>query len=441
MKMKNLNWGFFLYGLGSNFQLIASLSMTELFVLIAGPVLVFREYSMMKKHGVHTFFWLSVLVIFGAIVSTMANGASLYFLIRRFAAIVIVPFAIVVMHNMLRRSPNSFKWMLVGNVISLFLCTFIFQKSVEVVTTGSAVAAEITNGPIYWIQRLGPLVTLPGKGWFLNMPVWISAGGPIFMAAFCMLTSTSGRSAALAYIASAAFILIAGKKVSGMVRVQRLFWLLLIVSCIGIGILNSVYGVLAENGSLGEAAEKKYRGQTRGGKDVLHLLMGGRLEFFVGLYAACHRPILGHGLEPWDDKNYYEDFLYKYGAPEDFERYIFSKTDGAKRGVMMSRQFIPAHSCIISHWLYYGILGLLFWLYFCFLLIRYVKRDMSAVPQWYNWIACGIPGTFWYIFFSPFSERTMVATIGVACLLARAIRQRKLALPFDMQREIEKNSL
>ena len=55
-------------------------------------------------------------------------------------------------------------------------------------------------------------------------------------------------------------------------------------------------------------------------------------------------------------------------------------------------RMIPAHAYITEFWLWYGVFGLLFWLYVIFVLARYLWQDCWAVPQWFMWIAASIPG-------------------------------------------------
>ena len=76
------------------------------------------------------------------------------------------------------------------------------------------------------------------------------------------------------------------------------------------------------------------------------------------------------------------------------------------------------------------------WLYVLYVFLRFLKQDCAAVPQWFFWLACGIPGTIWHIFFSPLGERTGIPFLVVACLMERAVRKGTFKLPDAMEREI-----
>jgi hypothetical protein len=99
---------------------------------------------------------------------------------------------------------------------------------------------------------------------------------------------------------------------------------------------------------------------------------------------------------------------------------------------------IPCHAYITEFWLWYGIFGLLFWLYVIFVLLRYLKQDCWAVPQWFMWIAASIPGYLWGVFFSPWSDRIGGIVFVVACLMARAVRIGVQPLPDYMEEELFK---
>jgi hypothetical protein len=337
---------------------------------------------------------------------------------------------------------GGFKWMLVGVAISNVLCTFIFQKSVEVFTLAGGVSGEgaiaaIISGPIFWITRLNALLRSIPEGWYLQCPTIFSVGAPLFMAGFSMLTTTSGRSAALGAISAAALILIGGKKRESIKRrLCNKFGFLCCCAIMGVFCLHSLYHASAINGWLGEEALKKYEAQSKGEKSIAKLLLGGRMDSFCGLIACIDKPIVGFG--PWamDENGYEAEFLLKYGTYEDVETFKRNEEWKMARGGVAG--LIPCHAYITEFWLWYGIFGLLFWLYVVFVLIRYLKHDCWVVPQWFMWIAASVPGYFWGIFFSPWANRVGGIFFVVACLMARAVRQGRQKMPDYMIEEIIK---
>ena len=100
---------------------------------------------------------------------------------------------------------------------------------------------------------------------------------------------------------------------------------------------------------------------------------------------------------------------------------------------------IACHSHITSFWVWYGFPGLIFWLYVIYVMFRFLRHDVAAVPQWYYWLAASVPGNMWHIFFSPFNSRIGFPLMIIGMLLARAVRFGKFKLPIEMIREIEES--
>ena len=442
MQKKNtLAW--FLFGLGSQLQIIASLSFTELFVFVAAPFIFLREKDYMRRNGVMPFFWFSMLVMIGCAVACIANHTAPLFVLRGMAVTCLLPCTVVVGHWMLRRDMGGFKWMLIGTAISSVLCTFVFQKSVELTMhargmAGSDAATAIMAGPIYWINRLGVMLNAIPKGWYLQCPTFVSIGIPLFMAGFSMLTSVSGRSAALCAIGSAALIFIGGKKRETIKRrFCNKFGLWCCVAIIGIFCMYTLYRVAATQGWLSDEALDKYEYQTAGKSGIMSLVMGGRGDSFIGLLACRDKPIVGWG--PWAEDvgwRYRDEFLSKYGNENDYR--ILLRVMNENYYDSGKRNLISAHAYITEFWVWCGIFGLLFWLYVIFVLIRYLRQDSWVVPQWFMWIASAIPGYFWGIFFSPWTDRIGGIVFIVACLMARAVRLGAQPLPDYMEEEIMK---
>lgn len=431
---KKLTLLWFVFGLGSKLQVIASLSITEIIVLISAPFILIKSYRQMRMDGVMLFFILSLMVIVGCIVASLANGSNPQFVLRGLAATSIISCSIIFAHWILRRDPGGFKWYILALPFSAIISTFYFKSAVEMTMLGES-SEEIMSGPIFWITRLTPLVLAPTKGWYLRMPGFINILAPLVIAGFAILTSTSGRSAALIGISFAIFVVIGGKTRKSISRISRHFWSLCIMGGILVGVMYLGYKVSASRGWLGEEAQKKYESQTGGGSGGIgRLILGGRGESFIGLLACRDKPIVGWG--PWakDENGYAAEFITRFGTREDVDKYQEIMAWRSRVGIY--DRLLSCHAYITEFWVFYGIWGLLFWLYVIFVLLRYLKQDVAAVPQWYGWLACSIPGMFWGIFFSPFADRVGIILFIVACLMARAVRRGRFQLPVEMQKEI-----
>ena len=152
------------------------------------------------------------------------------------------------------------------------------------------------------------------------------------------------------------------------------------------------------------------------------------MDSFCGLIACIDKPIVGFG--PWamDTNGYTREFLAKYGTNEDYSQYVKNVERNMAMGIPIG--MIPVHAHVTEFWCWYGIFGLLFWVYIIFVLLRYLKQDCWVVPQWFMWLAATIPGYFWGIFFSPWANRIGGILFVVACLMARAVRMGRQELPY-----------
>lgn len=430
---RKLTFAWFLLGLGSQLQVVFSLSISEVLVLIVAPFLVVSEIQHMRRHGVLPFFYMAVLLFLGCIVSLIANHAQSYQAVRGVSITVVVLCMVVVGHYMLRTDPDGLKWYFWGAMLSGFICIFVFQKSVEVYSARGADVESIIAGPTFWIQRLGSIFTTPILAYYLKIPLAYSFAASLLLAIFSIMTSASGRAASLAFIGAAAIVILGRKKRKSMMSLGRHFILVLCSAIVGIFTIKAVYQWAALNNYLGEKARAKYEHQTAGGSGIIKLLIGGRADAFVGLLAIAEAPVLGKGYWAPDTEDYYEMFLAKYGTPDDYDEYM--KWSGLR--MSMGMRNIPCHSHITSFWLWFGLPGLLFWLYVIYVILRYLKNDAPAVPQWFYWLAAGSPGIIWHVFFSPFNARVGLPLYVVGMLIARAVRLGKYQLPFKMIREID----
>ena len=174
--MKNRNLiGWFLFGLGTQLQIVASLSFTELFVFAAAPILYFNEIPYMKRNGIMPLFLLSLAVFVGCIVAIFVNHTEFIFAFRGLAVTGLLPCTVVVCHWALRRDMSGFKWMLLGSALSSVMNIFVFQSSVELTMyaggeVGASAVQGIMSGPLFWVSRIGKFITLFPRGWYMQCP-------------------------------------------------------------------------------------------------------------------------------------------------------------------------------------------------------------------------------------------------------------------------------
>jgi hypothetical protein len=184
--------------------------------------------------------------------------------------------------------------------------------------------------------------------------------------------------------------------------------IMVFLGLIGMTAIAMTYSYTASMGMLGEVAQAKYESQSRGKFGVL---IGGRPETLVSLRAVAESPIIGHG--SWaEDPKYPQmlmDELWEGG-------YAMSASD--LPSVDDSAFLIPTHSHIFGAWVWSGILGLAFWVYFLIVVGRGLAALIRVRPWLGPYLAYMLSLAFWDVFFSPFAS---TRRITVSFLLASVI--------------------
>lgn len=433
--LKKKNILLFLIGTFSMTQIrvVGSIGISELCMFFAGPVLLMQNFHRLVKEGFGMVLFLLFLVLSGCTISSVVNDTNFYLFLRGFAAPYSILCGIVIFHSLLRDNFDGIKWFLIGSALTLLINTFFFQASVEASEyaggeTGLEAVAGIISSPIYWISRLRPWVTLPISAWYLSTPIVYSFLVPIGFAIFAFLTTESGRSAAVVALVSAFLVFLGRKKQRQMDSIRKYFIVFVIGSFVFMFIVRTAYTHFASTGALGEKAQNKYEKQSWRGNSALSLLLGGRKEAFIGIYAASRKPILGYG--PWarDTDGVTLDFIESFGSDEDYRLYLQREMRG-----MRGDFIINCHSHIAINWLWYGILGVPFWFYVLYLFFNFYRKWPAVYPPWFGYFAITIPSTVWAIFFSPLGNRLAESFIIVCVLLVKAISEGRFVIPYPWQ--------
>ena len=304
----------------------------------------------------------------------------------------------VCIYALLRRNFDNLKWLLLGTAISGIISVFIFQRGGAGDTAAEfglrAGVEEVIGYKLFWVNLLTAWLTLPIRGWYLKVSKGYSFFALSFLAIFSLLTG--GRSAFLAVAVSLFLIMFAGKTRESLTFFKRHIVTIAVLLCF-LGVVAKIsYKYASTHGYMGEKEARKYEQSTEHGSGAL--------------VAALDKPIMGHGSVAIDDHGYVLDFLSKYGDQETYERIVKIRRDFGAR-------VIPAHSHIITYWMWHGIWGLIFWLVVIVLAIKTLFTRMHVYPPWFGYFAIAIPIFFWDVLFSPFGSRVQEATLFVAFLL------------------------
>ena len=434
----------FLIGLGSLTQVNFgfAIAISEIFVYLAAPFLFFRNMNMLRRDGMMPLLWLGLLVNIMNVVAGFANHIPVYFYFKGFATTYPLLAFPVVLHHLLSKNPVGHRWLLLGVALSNVVNIFMFRTSFETATyaqgmTGSDAVSAIMSGPIFWIGRLSNFIRLPPAGWFWETPLAYTCLAPVSLAAFAMLTSESGRSAALGSLGSVFIVMFCQKNRRKMRMFGRYIWVILGVGIVCLFVAHAAYRHAATSGMLGEKAREKYEQQSGGSSSILRLLMGGRGEFFIGFLEALNKPIVGHGAWAVDNGEATMNFLSKYGDAEDYEAVVRSLRYAESNG-FSTIGYIPAHSHIASFFLWFGAVGLIYWCYVLHAIFRYLHKEMAAAPHWFGVLAIATPSFLWTLFFSGFGYRIVTMPYVVMLFMAHAYYTGRKQLPLEIEMAIRR---
>lgn len=427
----------FVVGMFSHTQVVVyvgCIAISELPMLILGPILFLTDFTTLRRDGFLPMIFLIILSCCGGFVASLANDIYWIVALKGLAIPYSMFCVMVVMHRLLRGSFRGLGWFVAGHAVSLIIYIWAFNPvaTMTTVMSGSQLVDELMENGYFWTIRIRALAMIPFVFWYLHIPRLISMLVPLGVAVTNLLVSISGRSSALYTIVASAIIFMGGRVRWQMRAIGQHFLLFLIVAGVVLYGIQKGYKIAASNGTLGEDAVRKYEKHTRAGDSALKILMSGRQEFFSAVRAALDKPFLGHGPHAIDKKGYYERFLQDYASEDEYQQYLIGRS---RHNAAFS--IIPTHSHLMAFWVWYGIFGLWLWLYVLYLMCKYFRCYAASVPQWFAYFAYCIPGLAWDIFFSPFGWRVYSTTIIVGLLYVKAVYERRIMLPIDMQTEIE----
>ena len=408
----------FLAGLFSmtRINLGGSIAISEIAMIALAPILLLKNYLYMKKDKCLLLFGLSITWLIGAVFADWRNGTHISFALKGAATPIVMGSAIIFMYAHLKKDVRNIKWFILGVSLSYVLSTFVFQRAASLgLEEYSRDALERTiDYKLYWLNLVGQFAMLPVKGWYMSTPLVYSVFASIGMAGFSLFTGV--RSQLLAFSMSALIILMGRKSYNTMLRIKRH----LIIAVVLLGVLGlclkNLYRYAAVSGMIGESERRKYERQSQGSDSALKLLMAGRVEFFVGLFAIKGNPVIGRGSWAIDTDGIYPEFVYRYGTDDDVRQLV----ETMRRNSSMCT-LIPFHTHIITYWMWHGIFGLAFWLYALYLVIGVLKNRMYVVPELFGYFAIVIPSFLWDVFFSPLGARVEECALLVLCLLVKKI--------------------
>lgn len=404
----------FLIGLFSQTQINigGKIGISELVLVMCAPFVFIKNFSLFRREKILYFFVFALLWLIGAFYVDIATHNNIRFMMRGMAVPIVVFASTVCIYVLLRKEYENLKWFLLGSVLSGVICIFIFQQG----TAGDLAAAHgldagverVVGYKLFWVIQLTAFLTLPISGWYLKVPKVYSIVAMSFLAVFDL--STGGRSAFLCAALSCSLLAWGGKSQAAMVALKKHMFIVVVGLLAFAYICKVVYKEAALSGWMGDAESDKFEHVTNRGESALALLMSSRSETFIGLLAALDKPFVGHGSVAIDEHGYVLDFVRSYGSNEEVEQIVRNR-------LRYGFSVIPAHSHIVTYWMWHGVFALMFWVGVLILTLKTFFQRLFVYPPWFGYFAVSIPLFLWDFFFSPFGMRVQKAAMFAAFLL------------------------
>lgn len=374
------------------FRLLGTFALSEILIfsmLIFIPYLSFRKSEKCLIFYIFSFVWLIASVL-----SDLINGNSLENLLKGSFNIIFIILLIPFVFWVLSDNPRRMIYILIGNSLSC-LYNFYFQRINET-NIDDEIYREVWT--VYAYQPLFIIVCgllfYKGYKYLSYFIIELFAIWSLFnMSRNVFLLSTLGV-LILLYIGN-----VNNENIKYKIdRIKKRSISLIIIGVITLFSSAKIYEYLASNNILGERAYSKYMDQK---SDEMGLASG-RKDFFQGVYFSMQKPLIGHG-------NYAKD---KLNLNEEYEYFAKVKIKTSRRD-----KLLPSHSYIIGAWLYNGIIGLVYWIFILFLLLKFIRNYLLYDSQMMFIMLFLVINLIWNIFFSPFENRLMFTVTLISCIL------------------------
>lgn len=411
----------FLLGLGTRLQvqLIGYLPLSEIFVLIATPVLLRRLTARATLAPTRWLIPLAFLWLFGTVISDIYNQTDWSLAARGIArAIVLICCIPFCSWYIATDTWRKLLWFSIGVIPSIILSAYVLKGGVhEYRQFARGGLAEIT-WETHWCAVPYVISLVLMLWYFRSKPIIGYSSGVIAGVLNIAMGSRSIGAVTIlgsAITAARNFVAHRMRQSGGLVRrmtIGRAIPAVILTLSVGIAVL-SAYGWAASNDLLGTRARLKYEAQS---KSRFGLIIGGRADILAGMLAIKENPVFGYGSWPLDKQEFYVRMCELMGEKAD-KGYYKSGYPG-----------IPTHSHIVQAWVQSGLLGGIFWIYALYILLLSFYKPMLHESQLRLWATTIAMNTIWCVLFSPISDR-FVTAMTLAVLLREMATVKSIARP------------
>lgn len=359
--------------------------------VLAGPMLVF-VVSRMGKFSRRTLFW-GFAWTGAAVVSNFLSGYPAWYQWKSITIVASSWTLMVTTWCIFKKDPRLFLFYLMGCGLGCAIGVHYFQNGAYLgfmEKNGAKKAAEgLLDKQIYpnYARCLYFLVFIPIVYYLKKIPGFIVCVVSLSVGVW-LLVAGGSRSNFGQYTAAA----LCGFAVISMPKVARAFfknlWLSMPIALLCAAVIFTVYAHMAKTGALGEGEAKKYEAE----QDFSEETGENRLTTRGGFS------------DTWE---------------------VFKEKPWGEGGAL------HRHSVISNSWNNDGVVGLLFWVYFYWLVIWFFKNKIAYSGRWSSFLALHSIGACWAVAGSPFGARHVFFGVMMFISLCRDDRYYGYGSLFD----------
>lgn len=389
-------------------QILGTFGISEFIAILLFPFI--KPFSQITDYRIKNLLKFLFLGILGIIISDIYNETSIENSIKGVFFLIIFFIEIPVVYWLLKEDYKRIFYFILGGALSSIVSYFFFP-SIAFQSMQEMTGVDLDELMSVWfVYSIQPICLFFASLLYFKNFKKISMLLIISFAFYALFGGSRNIFLVWSLVAILMFLINKRnkKQLSSKRKLSPIIILLLLISIMGTKI---IYENLAENGSLGVAAQTKYLYQKKDSGDLG--LLSGRIDFILALKAIYENPFFGYGSYASDKTNISLRGYKEFGIDSSN---ILNNNDIR----------VPSHSHILGAYVNGGILGIFFWMYALNLIIKFLKRHLYYSPEMIGLFLLLIFSWIWDFLFSPFANRLHETFLLVSIVLVSIASEKKI---------------
>jgi hypothetical protein len=385
---------FFEIAFGITFNIIGTISLSELFLFVFAVFLFFRgkilylRYPILKKISILYLGLIASQILSETLLYNSFNNAS-----RGIMVSVVSYLHLVFLFFFFTKDKKIILFGLAGIVLRMLIFQSAFEGNLEGVLEG----IDVSFLKFYLVYIITiPLLIVTVLMWKEKRKMTFSL---IVIGLIIIVLGARSGGLIFTLTGGVAYLVVINKKINR----KQLLQLLFIVSVVGYG-LYAIYVQEVLSGKIKSGNSEVQLQRVKDPYNPINLIMTGRAETFIGWIAFMDKPILGHG-------TWAKDPSWKY-----HQLYYLFNSDNTPRDANVT-DVIPAHSVLIAAGMYNGVLAFIFMFSILFFFVKTGFNSLNKRNPYMIIVIWGLSNLVWEGLFGPSSHFRLTMPFYFAVIL------------------------